>query len=240
MAEQLTEAQRRALQEAADAKARKQMEQAPTTKTTMGKVFAKGGPAWQNQRKVGVNMRKAKRYDEGGETLSDIPDVGTPYGRYKTAATDTFKEAFAEARANGEKTFEWNGKMYSTAMAGEKKPVAKPQMMDRSFKTASQQANADDEMSGARKGVAPKMPSTRSGSIMDKSDEERSGLVTKGLRIAEAERAMKAHKAAQKPMGYAKGGLVMPFEQGKGRAKSSASSRGDGIAQRGKTRGKYL
>ena len=213
--ETLTESQRIAIENARrDAMTPKNPQ---TTKTTMGQLFAKGGK---------VNMRKTKRYDEGGEVgMPEIPDVGTPYGRYKTATTDTFKEAFAEARANGDKTFEWNGKKYSTAMAGDSKPAEKPKMMDRSFKTASAQANANDEMAGARKGPAPKMPATRSGSILDRSESDRRAMVDQGLRIAEGERAMKAHKAAQKPMGYAKDGFVKAA---------------DGIAQRGTTRGKYV
>ena len=35
----------------------------------------------------------------------------------KPLAKASFKEAFAEARAAGDKTFEWNGKKYSTEMA---------------------------------------------------------------------------------------------------------------------------
>jgi hypothetical protein len=35
----------------------------------------------------------------------------------KPLAKASFKEAFAEARANGDKTFEWGGKKYSTEMA---------------------------------------------------------------------------------------------------------------------------
>ena len=41
----------------------------------------------------------------------------------------SFREAFAEARKSGVKIFDWNGKKYTTQLAGEKqaaKPVAKP------------------------------------------------------------------------------------------------------------------
>lgn len=37
----------------------------------------------------------------------------------------SFKEAFAQARKGGGKTFEWNGKKYTTEMAGASKPAAK-------------------------------------------------------------------------------------------------------------------
>ena len=78
--------------------------------------------------------------------------------------------------------------------------------------------------------MAPKAeekPAAKTGSIMDKSPAERAAMVKLGLQRQEAERAMKDFKAKQKASGsYAKGGKV------------TASSRGDGIAQRGKTRGK--
>lgn len=67
-------------------------------------------------------------------------------------------------------------------------------------------------------------PAAKTGSIMDKSPAERAAMVKLGLQRQEAERAMKDFKA-KKTAGYAKGGVT-------------ASSRGDGIAQRGKTRGK--
>jgi hypothetical protein len=42
----------------------------------------------------------------------------------KPLAKASFKEAFAEARAAGDKTFEWGGKKYTTEMASDK-PKAK-------------------------------------------------------------------------------------------------------------------
>ena len=42
----------------------------------------------------------------------------------KPLAKASFKEAFAEARANGDKTFEWGGKKYSTEMAKPQKSFA--------------------------------------------------------------------------------------------------------------------
>ena len=68
-----------------------------------------------------------------------------------------------------------------------------------------------------------------SGSIMDKSPEERAAMVKLGLQRQEADRAMKAFKA-KKSTGMKSGGSVS--------SASVASRRGDGIAQRGKTRGK--
>ena len=41
---------------------------------------------------------------------------------YDSATGSTFKEAFAGARKDGKKTFEWNGKKYGTALKGENGP----------------------------------------------------------------------------------------------------------------------
>lgn len=41
---------------------------------------------------------------------------------YDSATGTTFKEAFADARKEGQKVFEWNGKKYNTKLEGEDKP----------------------------------------------------------------------------------------------------------------------
>ncbi len=93
----------------------------------------------------------------------------------------SFKEAFAEARDEGKKTFEYMGKTYSTELA-------KP---EKSFKDKAKSAGFS---SAETKGGA---------ALMTRKDRKN-----------------------DKPM-YKAGGSV-----------GSASKRGDGIAQRGKTRGK--
>ena len=67
----------------------------------------------------------------------------------------------------------------------------------------------------------------RYNSIMERPAEERDAMIKTGLQRQEADRAMKAFKA-KKTSGYAKGGTV-----------SSASKRADGIATKGKTRGRF-
>ena len=79
--------------------------------------------------------------------------------------------------------------------------------------------------------MAPKAeekPAAKTGSIMDKSPAELAAMVKLGLQRQEAERAMKDFKA-KKAQGYASGGSV-----------SSASRRADGIATKGKTKGKMI
>jgi hypothetical protein len=88
----------------------------------------------------------------------------------KPLAKASFKEAFAEARASGDKTFEYMGKKYTTEVAKPKAPAKRKPPAGRA---------AEGQMSDV--------------------------------------------------VGAKKGGKV-----------SSASSRGDGIAQRGKTRGKMM
>lgn len=111
----------------------------------------------------------------------------------------SFKEAFAEARKAGEKQFTWQGKRYSTELAG----AAAPTRAAKSSYTGDEAAS--DFIREAKRGVARRGPAMY-------------GSTFKPERSAEAQ-AMR---------GYKKGGKV------------SASSRGDGIAKRGKTRGKVL
>jgi hypothetical protein len=81
-------------------------------------------------------------------------------------------------------------------------------------------------------------PAAKTGSIMDKSPAERDAMIKLGLQRQEAERAMKEFKA-KKASGYAKGGMTgMKSVKKMASGGMTASSRGDGIAQRGKTRGK--
>lgn len=84
-----------------------------------------------------ATKRKARRFDEGGMTDEDVKSfAGTPENDSNAgmaeAATEapaasakkqSFKEAFAAARGAGDKTFEWNGKKFTTEMA---KPKAAP------------------------------------------------------------------------------------------------------------------
>ena len=101
----------------------------------------------------------------------------------KPLAKASFKEAFAEARAAGDKTFEYMGKKYTTELAG-------PSFKDKAKKAGFASAET--------KGGA---------ALMTRKDRMKDKPMTK----------------------MAKGGSV-----------SSASKRGDGCAQRGKTRGRMV
>jgi hypothetical protein len=142
-------------------------------------------------------------------------------------ATSGFGKAFREARAAGDKTFTFNGKKYTTEMAPEeqKSVGGKPKM-------------------GA---YVPRDSDTRKGEIMrSKNAVPRDEYVRSGQKSFDTEREPEALAAPNKPgtnvryentetsdMTYRHGGKVKKMASG-----GSASSRADGIAVKGKTRGK--
>lgn len=146
-------------------------------------------------------MKKVKRYNGEEGSSVELPDYerepdledkglqGAAVAQYKVDKgmnpnlneDMTFKEAFAQARKDGDKKFTWHGKEYTTELA-------KP---EKSFKEKAKKAGftAAETKGGA--------------ALMTRKD--------------------------RKPTGMKAGGSV-----------GSASKRGDGIAQRGKTRGKMV
>ena len=142
-------------------------------------------------------------------------------------ATSAFGKAFREARSAGDKTFMFNGKKYTTDMApAEQKSVGgKPKM-------------------GA---YVPRDSDTRKGEIMtSKNAVPRDNYVRSGQKSFDTEREPEAAASTNKPgtnisyentdtsdMSMRHGGAVKKMASG-----GSASSRADGIATKGKTRGK--
>jgi hypothetical protein len=142
-------------------------------------------------------------------------------------AISEFGKAFREARASGDKTFTFKGKKYTTEMApAEQKSVGgKPKM-------------------GA---YVPRDSDTRKGEIMrSKNAVPRDEYVRSGQKSFDTEREPEALASTNKPgtnisyentetsdMSMRRGGKVKKMASG-----GSASSRADGIATKGKTRGK--
>jgi len=142
-------------------------------------------------------------------------------------ATSAFGKAFREARSAGDKTFMFNGKKYTTDMAPEeqKSVGGKPKM-------------------GA---YVPRDSDTRKGEIMrSKNAVPRDNYVRSGQKSFDTEREPEALASPNKPgtnisyentdvsdMSMRHGGAVKKMASG-----GSASSRADGIATKGKTRGK--
>lgn len=166
----------------------------------------------------------------------------------------TFKEAFAEARAEGKKTFEWNGEKYNTKLKDEKKKESEDKgirdisesprisdmkkVRDLALKSSNdaeerkdvvykqEQARLSDL---AKQGVVPEKEMRTSRSRLDAVNKtsERAGeeFMNRDMPLR---RDAEARGKGDEYDGMKKGGVV----------KSSASKRGDGIAQRGKTRGR--
>ena len=188
-----------------------------------------------------------------------------------------FEEAFAEARAKGEKTFPFNGKLYGTRMAdeGQKKVDAMPSMSRQSGSPragfvegvkASDQADWDsspaassglsDTAKGFRaarekygdtpsidaimdtgKAAIAAIPAGRAlGAVRPAIGAAVKYMSKKDNPISKEEdpawssgRSRDSLFGDETPGGFKKGGKV-----------SGASKRGDGIAQRGKTKGRFV
>lgn len=210
--------------------------------------------------------RKTRRFDEGGDTTAEFkrPIKSTDDAKSETAAAPkkiSFSSAFAAARRAGDKTFEWEGKKYGTALKGENKLVAKP-----AAKPASTASYNDDYMTAGpefkRQGEFPAAAAanrlTRATGIA--TDEGRAG---KAQAYEDARKKAAAERKATAEQTQA-GGVTdtatlrrsemdasLPVDEMRiysrdhsvkrmatGGMTSSASKRADGIAQKGKTRGK--
>ena len=149
-------------------------------------------------------------------------------------ATSEFGKAFREARASGDKTFTFKGKKYTTDLApAEQKSIGTKSKMGE---------------------YVPRDSDTRKGEIMtSKNAVGRDNYVRSGQKSFDTEREPEALAAPNKPgtnvryentdvsdMSMKRGGAVKKMNMGgMGYAKGgSASSRADGIAVKGKTRGK--
>ena len=164
-------------------------------------------------------MRKTKRYDEGGETNSDYDEETQARGTAELEkirdAQPSFKEAFASARANGDKTFEWNGKKYTTEMA-KPKAAAPAAEAPAKLKYQSLQDRAKSyEDARAKSGVG------MYGTTKSEPKEERKALPLKSTKSESGNKFMGS-------TGLKAGGSV------------SASRRADGIASKGKTKGRMV
>jgi len=142
-------------------------------------------------------------------------------------ATSEFGKAFREARASGDKTFTFKGKKYTTDTApAEQKSIGSKSKMGE---------------------YVPRDSDTRKGEIMtSKNAVGRDNYTRSGQKSFDTEREPEALASPNKPgtnisyentdtsdMSMKRGGKVKKMASG-----GSASSRADGIAVKGKTRGK--
>ena len=188
---------------------------------------------------------KVKKFEDGGDISNDYESgssqAAADAASMAAAKPKSFKEAFAAARSDDAKTFEWNGKKYTTEMASEKgspnmgrsagvtksrttggapNVFERTQKMARGFKAGG---NVKDKMGGMHK-----MPD---GKMMKDSAMKKGGMPMKEGKPAFMKRFAKGGGIDSR--GKTKGTVI---RMASGGSVSSASRRADGIAQRGKTR----
>ena len=182
---------------------------------------------------------------------------------YDSATSSTFKEAFADARKEGKKTFEWNGKKYGTKLKGEDEPKQGKVREDSTIKAGTAAGKESEGRTRARpedydkdeykKGRFENKMNRSIGRTTDPEnaakirsyEEARQTAAEQKLRMAKETKAgrttdigtMLRNKMPVDGMGemgaLKKGGKVKKMASG-----GMASSRGDGIAQKGKTKGR--
>lgn len=135
-------------------------------------------------------------------------------------ATSAFGKAFRAAREAGDTEFEFGGKKYNTKMKDDDSAPAKkaePKASQEFPKTSAPKYDASSESKPEKKtgtGIGPYNAFSGVGDYLNKTFT--------------AEGREEARKEAKDRLGMKKGGAV----------RSSASSRADGIAKRGKTKGR--
>lgn len=164
-------------------------------------------------------------------------ETATPSSK-KTSFSSAFAAARAKALRGGPKTFEWEGKTYGTALKGETSP--------KKASLKSKEISAEDSIEPVEYKSTPVKTSkqkieeiksetplqNRQGGFhllnaMDRIQRVGSEAMKESGRQARVDRIRRNVGSNLETYGMKKGGKV-----------SSASSRADGIAQRGKTRGK--
>ena len=187
---------------------------------------------------------KMRKFEMGGPT--SYKESGSAGG------TNSFKDAFKAARKAGQDTFTWQGKKYTTEMAGEKKSgpakevkvtetktsieapsVSKPRSGGRGSKPGSAKVGTgrpDDPTSSYMDRVLSPFKRLTGGNLFGQREVQR---VAKGAGVSTEEARRRLREA-----GMYRGGSVKKMAGG-GIA-SSASRRADGIAKRGKTRGRMI
>lgn len=180
--------------------------------------------------------RKAKRYFEGdyieddavlteeqnAKNAQDAGAIDMERARDKAAAGPAnFKEAFAAARGAGDKTFEYNGKKYTTDVA---KPAAKTTTTATKTETKT---TPKYESSYDRSRREDREAGRDFDSMVTKLKERITSSGSRGKALPLKSTKSESGYTGMGSTKFAKGGMT-------------ASSRGDGIAQRGKTRGTLI
>lgn len=184
-----------------------------------------------------------KRFDEGGKIpgKTSYADSGSAGG-----SNINFKDAFKAARKQGLDTFTWRGKKYTTELKEEKKPKEEEKTAARKMSTEEFAAKMNARL-GSEDKILPDnfvtptrlrgmYPELEERSKAAKTDKDMAREMYSGIsRYRDSDSVYENLAKGRKPgyratPGYKKGGSV----------KSSASRRADGIAKKGKTRGRFV
>ena len=171
---------------------------------------------------------KRKRYDEGGDVMEaanaseESQDIARsmgagPKNEEAPKASKPRVVSKKELEDSGMSLRDYLNRERGLTRRKEKDPTA-GEARDKAAQEAADAIDPGRDMRTPR----------RYNSIMERPQADRDAMVKLGLQRQEAERAMKDFKA-KKAQGYASGGSV-----------SSASRRADGIATKGKTKGKMI
>lgn len=184
----------------------------------------------------------------------------------------SFKEAFAAARGNGDKTFSYNGKLYTTELASSapKKSSPAPMQQEKAASISSSKSlmgsdrdNASamsvnerikKSLASAREGSGPTDSRSVNQRIKESLEEEKNKTTASSSKdnkidLRSPATALRSLMSSRQPtdnrsvnerikesLGMKKGGAVKKMASGG--SVSSASRRADGIATKGKTRGR--
>lgn len=178
--------------------------------------------------RIGEIARKAEFDKPGGQRgpipmPSDVPEM---------EKSKTFKEAFADARRSGDSTFMWKGKKYTTELAKPKAPMkeVKVESVEEVTDTSSKPAKTAKEKMAEIVSRTP-LRNPQGGinveNMLRRNQEIGATGMKESARQARVDRIRRNVGSNLETYGMKSGGKV-----------SKASSRADGIAQRGKTRGR--
>jgi hypothetical protein len=188
-------------------------------------------------------MKRIKKYDgENGSLVeSDMPqriEFSEDTGSTGPTKSMSFKEAFASARGAGDKTFEWQGKKYTTELASPKssratEPALKPtKMAEPASKSVAKIESASAPMARSIKSDLDELAKSRAS--MGNVNMLPSGRMSPAMKEqVRSEAPKRSGYNIPKPSEFTGMGSMKFAGGGKVR---SASARADGIAIRGKTR----
>lgn len=174
---------------------------------------------------IGEIARKAEFDKPGGQRGP------TPMPSSEPSEAKTFKQAFAEARREGDKTFMWQGKKYSTELAQSKAKESKTERREEMSEPVSKPARSTKEEMGdivSRTPLRNPQGGLNIQNILRRSQEVGAAGMKESGRQARVDRVRKNVGSNLETYGMKSGGKV------------NASKRADGCAVRGKTKGRMV